>query len=613
METQPYGSGNNWFHWMQETLIPTKHQGSPKSYALEWIEGISYHAKEDGGYHWAMARVYTFTLPLFMGASVLQLGVVVLADIALSTLGHTHYHYAVYSKDQCSLNPVSIREELKELISHVAAVIIVILGWLPSITVAPGLYYRKELGERPQTEEERAIDTARQLEEVHAKSEKVSREMAKRERHAFLATYPAITPENFDQLSQVDFDGIQLRKITHEKPAFKSTTRRYEEALLEYSQGCWSSSDQFFDRDRTRYEEVPVDNPEFYFTPTLEEIRQVVVDCRRLSAEELVLFLRRAHQIQELDLIGAPLDMIRGCEALRLIHTLTLRPRNEREVYKAVDLSALGETYPNIKVFNLEGCKVDTEVREFNEGHFVTLPKYTAGERHVQAPGISNLRERHQAFNRAVFEFVQGYNPATGEEAFEEAFRRLLAHPAATFMTKFEAFKGTQLRTHHAKIVVKCLTETCPYLEVLDFRNCYMLDSEIFSALADCKIKHLYLQGCGNIYYRRAIRDGEQRDETIDKRETLEHPGLERMERQYVLNMHLVTYGLNRLFDNGIERVRLDQVGVRDEREQDIQKAIFAGVYPIIAKWANPRNPHSRDVKIYYLDNLSFNGVPLAH
>ncbi|MCP5504548.1 MAG: hypothetical protein H7A41_05275 [Chlamydiales bacterium] len=612
METQPYGSGNNWFHRMQETLIPTKHQGSPKSYALEWIEGISYHAKEDGGYHWAMARVYTFTLPLFMGASVLQLGVVVLADIALSTLGHTHYHYAVYSKDQCSLNPVSIREEVKELISHVAAVVIVIIGWLPSITVAPGLYYRKELGERPKTEEERAVDTARQLQGVHARSEEVSREMAIRERHAFLATYPAITPENFDQLSQVDFDGIQLRKITHETAAFKSTTRRHQDALLEYSQGCWSSSDEFFDPDRTRYVEVPVDNPKFYFTPTLEDIRQVVIDCHKVSPEELAIFLSRAHQIQKLVLIGVPLDALRDCPALRSIHTLVLRPKNEREVYKAVDLSALGETYRNIKVFDLEDCKVDIEVPEFNDGHFVILPKYTGGERRVQAPGTSNLSERHHTFNRAVFEFVQSYNPVTEEVAFEAVFRRLLAHPAATFMTKFEAFKGTQLRTHHAKIIVKCLTETCPYLEVLDFRNCYMLDSEIFSALADCKIKHLYLQGCGNIYYRRAILEGQQRDERIDKRETLEHPGLESVERQYVLNMHLVTYGLNRLFDNGIERVRLDRIGIGHERQQDIHQAIISGVYPIIAKWANP-NTFARDVKIYYLNNLSFNGVPLAH
>ena len=609
METQPYGSGNNWFHKSQEILIPTKHQGLTKSYALEWIEGISYHANREGTYHFVMVRVYNAAFPIFMGASVLQLGGIIIADCFVSGLGHRHYHYTVV-KDQCSLDPVSIKEELRELIYHIVAIGLAIIGWLPSITVTPGIYYRKDIGERPKTMEEQAVVTAQGLGGVLAEAQQIKREMGMRERLAFLATYPAITPENFDQLSAIQFEGIRLNRITHETPDFVSKVRGEAHRRPEYSQGCWSSSDEYFDRDRTRYDEVAIDNPDLYLRPSKEDFRQVVVDCTKVSQEELRLFLSRAHHIRELVLIGAPIETLRDLDGLRYIHTLTLRPADEREVYRAETLSAIAENYRNIKVFDLNECKVDTEVREFNERHIVFAPTYTGGERRVQAPGVSNLKERHNAFNRATFEFVQGYDPTMQDEAFEVAFRRLLAHPAATFMTKFEAFKGTQLRTQHAKIMLKCLSETCPYLEVLDFRNCYMLDSEIFSALADCKIKHLYLQGCVNIYYRRAILHGEQRDARIDKRETLDHPGLHREERQYVLNMHLVTYGLNRLFDNGTERIRLNDVGVGDDRQQDIQDAIFAGVYPIIAKWANPLT-HARDVKIYYLNSLSFSGVPL--
>lgn len=191
-------------------------------------------------------------------------------------------------------------------------------------------------------------------------------------------------------------------------------------------------------------------------------------------------------------------------------------------------------------------------------------------------------------------------------------------------------------------------------MEILDFQNCYMLESEIFLTLADCKIKHLYLQGCENIYFRRARqlekgnKDSKLPEEEIFEMETIKHPikkemvivrekkpdhiitlnrpGLRIVERRYILDMHSVTYGLKHLVSNGAERIRLEGVLVgsktqlkkgaqENERlkivnlENCVYQAIYLSVYPIIAYWANPKS-FARDIKLYFGEDKSFNGIP---
>lgn len=606
--TQPYGSGNNWFHQAQETLIPNKHQGLPKSYALEWIEYISNNTKQEGTYHFVMARVQSAVLPVFVAASVIQLGGVVIADVAVSVLGYSHFHYQVGPSGQCSIKHVSIKEEFKELLKLIAALFTTVVIWPGAITFAPGVYHRKPTDPLPQTEEQAALDAAKGLGFGATSAESLPLALAVRERGAFLRALPPITEKNIDSLQGELIDGIEIGRLSYEKLEYISAIRPAEERTgnrPEYSQGCYSTTENFFNPETALFEEVRIDNPEIYLTPSLDKVFEAQVDCQKVSKEELALFLMKEHRFHKLVLIGATVSDLRDMEGLAHIHTLALRPGAESATILMEDLERFTKEYPNIKVYDLKGCTVDKEVAEFNEAFIVVRPTYTESLRRVHSANHI-FEDQNDRFNRALFEIVKSYDSA--DKTFQEKIERLLELPAAKFITKFGGFKGTQLRTHHAKILLECLSKSCPYIEILDFRNCYMLDSEFFVALPECKAKHIYLTGCQYIYYRRAIERGEARDPEIHLTETLDHPGLERAERKYVLNMHLVTYGINRLFDTGTERLRLDKVALGHDKEEEIRAAIKSGTFPIIAKWA--REPYSWDVKIYYL-NENFSGVPL--
>lgn len=581
---RPLGSGDNFLRTkLQLPLLNATYEGLPRSYVVEHILTISALVKKGDTSSKVWATVYAFAVPVFLGASIIQLALVTVSDTTNKLLGHSRNEYVVIhpgEPEEClELREASTYKDLKELALHIAAIVSTCICFFPGLFV-PGIYCRDDLKPLPETPEQKRhrkelSDSAVPFQGIAGENEELREANKTAKLDAFFAMFPTITSHNLEEaielLSAPELDGITLSVVT-------------EDSLGEaYSQETWGTPDgQSFDPGSPRGESSPERTGTLYTPVALKNKEQFLkpigtvelsIDCRKVAPKYLKLILDKPHLIHRIVLINPNIRVLleaneRG--VLPNIHSLVIRQHQE---LTCDALYGIAERYRNIACFDVKGCRLDQELAaEFIRDHIVCATRYktemldresredrarVAVETHED---FDNIDEQFKHLNEEVLfkQMMKNFTRDSGIMYFADFFpvadQNRFFHPAAPFVTKLCCFKGSEIASSHLKGLMPRLAKSFPHLRVLDFGGCKLLDSDALSHIEKCPVLNLYLDGCEGIFYKQI-----KPEQTGTYNTTPEYVSQNR--RHYVLDVAYVTNRFLYLFNHGTKVILMRRMG----------------------------------------------------
>ena len=581
--TSPLGSGDNLLRTnLQLPLLNAKYQGLPRSYAIEHIQAISDLLKKDDKTSLIWARVYAAVFPIFLGASIIQLFFVTLSDTTNMLLNHPRKEYVVInegnSDEATELINVSPYEDLKELARHVAAVIATFICWAPSI-VAPGIYYRDDLKEIPQTNEEKTHRlTTGQKREVDVERDRLLDLNKTAKLDAFLGMFQTITSSNLEQvlsaLLVTRIEGLHLSQVTAESIGGN------------YVQESWGPPPNKLFSPEDEYVVAPLRNEEQFLKPigTIE----LEIDCAKIKPEDVVKILGMPHDIHRLVLINPDMRVLQGFEGqcvLSKIHTLVIQ---DKESLRVTDLEQIADLFKTIACFDVRSCRLEGNLsRSFINGHIVLATVIERSSSHEERATsfrreFDNIQEQFDHLNHDVLyqRIMRGF---TRQEVlsltqhFPIVDENKLFHLAAPFITKLCFFRETEVSSSQLKSLMLRLRKTFPHLRVLDLSGCKLLDSVALSHLEQYPVMNLYLDRCEGIFFRQLQETG---DHTQDPRLVLDQN-----KRNYLVNIEYATLRLIKLFNLGTKVIRIREMACLKATNPNIRKGHKPQYYDIVRSY----------------------------
>lgn len=649
--TRPLGSGDNFFRAkLQLPLLNARYEGLPRSYVVEHIFAISTLVEKEDTFSKIRARVYAVAIPMFLGASIIQLFLVTTCDIVTSCSGYSRKEYVVIDQGEVDKKALETRDTspykgVKELALHVAAIATTLICYVPGI-FAPGIYCRDDLKPLPKTIERQShekeltseqqkhkeeltvgqqshkeqltieskkhaqelLETKLELEKVQAEKDRLLEANKTAKLDALFEMFPKITSHNFREiqslLSSPELEGITLSVVTEEDRTVVSEEGKKEV----YSQATWGTADgEAFDKAKDSYTSVKLTNKQQFLEPigTIE----LRIDCREVASRHLKLLLAQSHQIHRLVLINPDIEVLKIAEqegVLSNIHSLVIQ---EHEDLKCDQLYQIADRFKNIACFDVRGCPLDQELSEvFMAAHIVCQTRCQTQKtvQFADQKGFDNIEEQFEHLNKTIlFEQMMKTFDRKSSDALHfakflpPADQKSLFHPAAPFVTKLCCFRGSEIGSIHLKNLMPRLAKSFPHLRVLDFGGCKLLDCEALSYMQNYPVLNLYLNGCEGIFYRQ-FREDQELSRRKTKTEYVFQNG-----RHYLLDYSYVTNRFLDLFKQGTKLIRVQSIlktsqqrsptqldRKRKEHFETIKSHLERQLFPEMHNMAQPPRSH---------------------
>ena len=579
---RPVGSGDNFLRTkLQLPLLNATYEELPRSYVVEHILTISALVKKGDGVSMAWASVYAFAIPVFLGASIIQLFLVTVSDTTNNLLGHSRKEYVVIhpgeEEESLELREASTYKDVKELALHIAAIVPTCICFFPGI-VAPGIYYRADLLSLPHTRDQKAhFEEVSQKGQLEVQRDRLVEANTTAKMEAFFSMFRVINSDNIEQIQSsllaLGLPGMTLSQVT-------------EEDVGSYNQESWGPIPKKLFSPRDEYKAVQLSSKEQFLKPigTIE----LEIDCTKISQEQLVRLLTMPHAIHRLVLINPDMNIFESADAyavLSNIHTLVIR---EKDPLQVDQLEAVAHTFKTIACFDVTGCHLDKDLsRSFIENHLVLATVVERSSSSERAPSFrtefDNIQEQLDHLNRNIlFErimrgftrddvlYLANFFPIDGENK--------LFHPAAPFITKLCFFRETEVSSKQLKSLMPRLQKTFPHLRVLDLTGCKLLDSEALHYLEQYPVMNLYLDRCEGIFFRQI--SGSTDSYTSDPRLVLEQN-----RRNYLVNIEYATNRLIKLFNLGTQVIRILEMDSLRATNRSIRKGSPPQYYQIVRSY----------------------------
>ena len=603
-------------------MLPIKYEGDMQSWAHSASDRISRYKKEGGFANELIARLEALVFPFISGCSTLQKLGTTSTSLTNCLLSHQH-------KDE------SISKEARELFLLVGALFYSVVIWLPSL-IDPTILTRPDKQPRPPTTSEEEVERIR--EELVA----VRKEILTAKQDSIAKMFPIIrnSPIAVSELALVldlpEMDGITLQ--VSPKPSRAN--------YVAISRAFWGTpSGETFDyrtakypvifaeephnkraHDETGYLTLPeLSAPDFVIKP--EGMLSLSIDCKKISPAHLTRLLEKEHEIGQLELVDASLDLLLALDerssTLTQIHSLVLRDSRsyqEKTELPLDKINLLSERFPRIACFDFRDCRLSGSPEALSEGHIVFHTDYRIerGERHRVGHLVetehNNVLDQLNAFNQKVFAIVNKerldpQNQLEISQSFPPSGTNVRFHCFDFCVTKLSFLRGTDVRSNHLKSLMPKLSYSFPNLKVFDLGHCTLLDSDAFQHLGHYPVSSIYLNGCDAIFGRRHQIAAEAR---VGYRDNPNYLYINR--RDYLLQLDTVARGVIYLYERGTSLIRFDksklftqaytQQEIRDvdTYEKYVISAFRRSLFPAMDALAQP--PRSLQVKVDFSESF---------
>lgn len=595
-------------------FLPYVYKDLRTSFLEDCLQRISKQTQKEGFYAFVAARFHVFTLPVCAAGSLLQVSGRTLSHVLSKTCSGTEKEYDV-EHDKKVLKEISLKKDCWELAAHIVATVAIIFAYLPGIFFA-GIFQCDLLLDLPKSEEEEQIAKPGAWENEKQTLEKKSLLDQ-------LALHHPLTPATYDQWQKHRsfFEPLGISFHRYEGEDYERKSNNDEDEDYKYVQSTWGINEGFLTQE-TIYEKTQMteEYKKLFLKPPGSI--ELTVDCTKMDPDILTNFVQKEHQFHRLKLIGADLETLKQepySKLLSKIHTLVLVPEEGKElVYSSQTLCELSDQCKNIAAFDLSQCTFDEgkplepliklpegDRESFGTARIVIYPKFKKNSVSFEKDNINEMVSSlnhylHDCMNRSLTD-----NNNAIRQAFLD-YQKNLFHPAAPFMTKVAFLKGSRITSKDLSILLNRFPPIFPHLEILDLRDCAMLTSKALRSLNKLankvKFKELSLDGCDVIFYR----DPAEEKKKANSQKQPERPDYTKLvgeeQKNYILNMSDVTRTIVGLFNQGVQTINIDQVGLTHQCWSEIDKAFRYGINPGIKE----SNAQCRNGSILYGDEKAF-------